>query len=150
MAISTDQFVSVLNDLIETCKDGERGFRESAEAVQNPAVRDLFLQCSTQRAKYAQELQAHVLKLGQAPETSGSASGTLHRGWINLKSAMTGRDDQAIINEAERGEDVAMETYQAALAKDMPSDLKAVIAKQYSGVQAAHDQVRALKHGQTL
>ncbi|MBC8166591.1 MAG: PA2169 family four-helix-bundle protein [Bryobacteraceae bacterium] len=147
MALSTDDFIGVINDLIETCKDGEKGFREAAESLQDPAVRSMFMEYAQQRATYAQELQAEVSKLGKTPETSGSTGGAIHRGWINLKSAITGKNDKAIIDEAESGEDIAVESYQKALTKDIPADLKSIVERQYKGVQEAHNKVRALKHG---
>lgn len=146
MAASTSEFTGVINDLIETCKDGEKGFRDAAEGIQDANVRTLFMEYAQQRAEYARELQSAVTSLGQDAETTGSTAGTLHRGWLNLKSAITGKNDKAIIDEAERGEDVAVDAYQKALAKDIPSDLKAVVQRQYQGVQAAHNRVRDLKH----
>lgn len=146
MALSTSEFVSVLNNLIETCKDGEKGFREAADEVRNPSLRTLFSEYATQRAQYAQELQQTVASLGQSPEQSGSVAGALHRGWIDVKSAITGKDDQAIVNECERGEDMAVSAYRDAMAKDLPSDLKSLVERQYQGVQEAHGRVRDLKH----
>lgn len=148
MALSTTDFISELNDLIETCKDGENGFREAAQEVKNPALKTLFLDFANERAQYASELQQRVTQLGKAPETSGSVAGSLHRRWMDLKAAVTGKSDQAIIEECERGEDIALESYRDALSKDIPSDLKSVIERQYGGVKTAHDKVRDLKHGQ--
>ena len=148
MALSTSDFISVLNDLIETCKNGENGFREAAQEVKHPALKTLFLDYANERGKYAMELQQRVSQLGQVPETSGTVGASLHRRWIDLKSALTGKNDQAIIDECERGEDIAVESYRDALAKDLPSDLKSVIERQFVGVKAAHDKVRNLKHGQ--
>jgi uncharacterized protein (TIGR02284 family) len=148
MALSTSDFISVLNDLIETCKNGENGFREAAEEVKHPSLKALFLDFANERGKYATELQQRVSQLGQAPETTGSVGAVLHRRWIDLKSALTGQNDQAIINECERGEDIAVESYRNAMAKDLPSDLKTLVERQFVGVKAAHDKVRNLKHGQ--
>ena len=146
MAVSTDQFTDILNDLVETCKDGEKGFREAAEGITDTSTRSMFLRYAQERAEYARELQSEISRLGGTPDTDGSASGALHRGWINLKSAITGHNDKAIVDEAERGEDIAVESYQKALAKDIPSDLKSIVERQYKGVQAAHNEVRNLKH----
>ncbi|MBC7928210.1 MAG: PA2169 family four-helix-bundle protein [Bryobacteraceae bacterium] len=146
MATSTDEFIGTLNDLIETCKDGEQGYRDGAEGMTDPQISELFLKYAQQRAEYARELQSHVSKLGKMPETSGSAAGAIHRGWLNIKAAVTGKDTKSVVDEAERGEDIAVDTYQKALAKDLPSDLKAVVERQYIGVQEAHDKVRTLKH----
>ena len=145
MAASTGEFISTLNNLIETCKDGENGFRESAEGVQDPSLRSVFTEYQQQRSQFATELQQQVAKLGKAPEDSGSVVAAMHRGWINLKSAVTGKDDLAILEEAERGEDSAVKNYKQALLEDIPADLKSLIQTQYSGVQKAHDQIKALR-----
>lgn len=145
MAIDTGDIRSTLNSLTETCKDGEEGFRSAAENVKRSDLRSLFQKYSSQRAQFAAELQAEVAKLGGSPETGGSVAGAAHRGWLNLKSAITGNDDAAIISECERGEDVAKEAYSKALAKDLPSDLQAIVRRQYNEVLQAHNQVRSLQ-----
>ena len=145
MATDTKEIYSTLNDLVETCKDGEQGFRTAAESVKNSTVRSLFESFSSQRAKFAGELQMEVSRLGGTPEQSGSVSGAAHRGWMNIKSAVTGEDEAAIINEAERGEDVAVKSYRDALAKDLPNDVRNLVERQYREVQDAHNQVRSLQ-----
>lgn len=145
MANSTDDFVRCLNDLIETCKDGERGYRDAADGVQRSDLKAVFNEYARQRTQFASELQRHVTRLGGEAETSGSASGALHRGWINLKSAITGRDDEAILNEVERGEDEAVHAYQKALEEDLPSDLRSVVEDQYRDVLEAHNRIRAMR-----
>lgn len=145
MAASTKDFVSVLNNLVETCKDGEQGFREAAEAVHNQEVRSTFQRYAQQRAQFASELQVEVARIGGEPEKSGSTGGALHRGWINLKSAITGKQEHAILEEAERGEDVAVDAYRDALAKDLPSDIQGIVRRQFEAIQEAHRTVRALR-----
>ena len=105
-----ENIVSILNDLIKTSKDGEQGFRACAEGASSPELSALFQKAATRCAEGAQELQSEVQKLGGDPASGSSVSGTLHRGWLNVKSAVTGKDNQAILNEAERGEDVAMKS----------------------------------------
>src|SRR5919108_547461 len=105
--MDTDKVVSILNGLIATCKDGEEGFRTAAEGLKDPGTKSLFLQFSRERGEMARELEAEVRRLGRDPDESGSMSGAIHRGWMNIKSAITGKNDSSIISEAERGEDVA-------------------------------------------
>lgn len=111
MTLDTKEVISTLNDLIETCKDGEKGFRVCAEDITRPELKTLFNQRAGECAQAAQELQAIVIRLGGNPEDSTSMAGDLHRRWVDLKSAITGKDDEAILNECERGEDVAKRSY---------------------------------------
>lgn len=145
MADFKDDQISILNDLIETSKDGEKGFREAAEAVKDPQLKTLFLKYSGQRQEFARELQAEARRLGGDPDDTGSVSGSLHRGWMNFKTAISGKDDSAIISEAERGEDAAVETYEKALQKNLSVDLEQIVRRQYSEVKAVHDRVRSLE-----
>lgn len=144
--IDNKQTVSVLNDLIETCKDGEEGFRTCAEDIRRPELKTLFTTRARQCAEAAAELQQLVRQLGGDPETDTSVGGDLHRRWVDLKSAITGKDDESILNECERGEDVAKRNYQKALEKDLPAQIKTVVQRQYEGVLRNHDEVRALRN----
>ena len=142
---STSDITSTLNELIETCKDGQEGFKQAAEGVERSDLKSLFFEFSQQRAHFAGELQEMVQSLGEEPETSGSTAGALHRGWINLKAAITGKDEQAVLNECERGEDSAKNTYKDALEKPFPTAILNVIRDQYESIQMAHDRVKALR-----
>src|SRR6476619_6866390 len=113
--ISNDEIISTLNELIEICKDGQEGFRQAAEGVERSDLKSLFYEFSQQRAQFTGELQNLVQGLGGNPGNSGSLAGSVHRGWIKIKAAVTGKDDAAILNECERGEDSAKNTYKEAL-----------------------------------
>ncbi|HTI36217.1 MAG TPA: PA2169 family four-helix-bundle protein [Vicinamibacterales bacterium] len=136
--------VSTLNNLIQTCHDGQNGFKTAAESVKDIHVKGLFERFSRQRAEMARELETEVRKLGGTPSTSGSVSGTLHHGWMNIKSIVTGGDDSAIIAEAERGEDAAKDAFATALKEALPAGARELIEQQAAIVKAAHDEVRAL------
>lgn len=137
--------ISTLNNLIQTVKDGENGFRTAAEAVKDPQVKAAFLEYANQRAQMTRELQDEVRGLDGDPEKSGSVSASLHRGWMDIKSAVTGKDEHAIIAEAERGEDVAKAQYEKALKEPLPTQVLALVQRQASLVRAAHDRVRAME-----
>ncbi|CAN5480634.1 PA2169 family four-helix-bundle protein [soil metagenome] len=144
-SMSNDDVISTINGLIETCKDGQEGFKQAAEGVESSQLKTAFYDFGQQRAQFAGELQNLVRELGGDPEQSGSFTGTLHRGWINIKSAVTGQDEGAILNEAERGEDAAKSAYKDALEQNLPANVVSVIQKQYTAVQAAHDNVKAMR-----
>jgi len=142
---SNEEVISILNDLIETCRDGQNGFQTAADSVKNPELKSLFYSYSQQRAKFVGELQDEVRHLGGDPETAGSVAASLHRGWIDIKSAVTGGDDGAIISECERGEDAAVSTYRDALDKDLPASVRSIVERQFASVKEAHDRIRSLE-----
>jgi uncharacterized protein (TIGR02284 family) len=146
MAVTSGDIASTLNNLIQTCKDGSDGFREAAKGVQDDELRDLFTRYSQQRAQFATELQDEVTKLGDSPETSGSLAASLHRGWINIREAITGNSEAAVLDECERGEDIAVDAYQDALKQSLPADVQSVVQRQYMQVKEAHDRVRSLRN----
>lgn len=140
------KIASHLNDLIDVCKDGENGFRKAAEDVKDPELKTLFLRFSQQRSDFAGDLQSAVADLGVKPETDGTARAAMHRGWIGVKSAITGRDDKAVIDECETGEDVAKDTYERVLQEgNLSGMLRSLVMRQYEQVKAAHDNIRALQ-----
>jgi uncharacterized protein (TIGR02284 family) len=136
--------VSVLNDLIETCKDGANGFRTAAAAVKNADAKTLFTSRVPAIEGAAAELQALVRRLGGDAETTGTVAAAVHRGFIGLKAAVTGSDEAAIITECERGEQLAVKSYEDALEKDLPADVAAVVERQYRGAVQNLERVRAL------
>lgn len=143
--------IDVLNDLIEYSKDGAKGFRESADDVKNTQLKTFFATRAAECETAASELQSEVRRLGGDPETSTSVTGDLHRGWVNFKSMLTGKDETAVLNEVERGEDYALKAYKEAREKLAKYQLSAsdsayqLVEKQLQGVQRNHDQVKALR-----
>lgn len=140
-----DDVESVLNELIETSIDGEKGFLKAAEDAHDAELKSLFTQCAQRCRQGAAELQTQVRAQGARPESSGSAAGALHRGWISVRKALSSRDDKAILEECERGEDYAKAAYKKGLGKDLPADIRAIVERQYQGVIANHARVRSLR-----
>ncbi len=140
-----DDVESVLNELIETSKDGEKGFMKAGKDAHDAELKTLFTQCAQRCREGAAELQLQVSAQGGTPKETGSATAALHRGWISLKEAVSSRDDKAILEECERGEDYAKAQYKKALEKDLAANVRAIVERQYQGVIANHDRVRALR-----
>jgi len=144
--MSNDDVVDTLNDLIETCKDGEYGFQTCAEHVQAEELRSVFTQRAAECQRAASELQSLVTQFGGSADEGGSASGAVHRGWVSLRGSLTGYSDQAMLDECERGEDAAVARYRKALKdEDLPESVRSVILRQFQGVQRNHDQIKQLR-----
>jgi uncharacterized protein (TIGR02284 family) len=140
-----EDVISALNDLIETALDGQKGFEACARHARAPELKSVFTTRAAECERAAQALEAQVSALGGRANHHGSAAGALHRGWLALRGALTPFDDHAMLEECERGEDVALRQYRKALEKDLPPDVRSLVARQCEGVQRNHDQIRALR-----
>ena len=138
--------ISTLNTLIETTVDSITGYEDSASNVENERLREIFRQRATERQQVVEDLRGEVRRLGGTPEDSGTFLGKAHQRFEDLKAAITGRDEQAIVNEVERGEDYIKGKYEAAL-NELTGDSRSVVERAYQSVREGHDQISALKHG---
>jgi uncharacterized protein (TIGR02284 family) len=137
--------LSVIEDLIETCKDGQKGYQDAASHVKRPDLKTYFNEQSLERSRFAGELQAELPRLGEPDKkVSGSVSAALHRAWIDTKVSL-GAGDKAILESVEAGEDNAKEAYQKALSGSLPTNVAEIIRSQAASVQKAHDKVRMLR-----
>ena len=142
--MNNNEVISILSDLIETCKDGEECFRDAAEHIANSEFRRLFSIFVQQRAQFVQELQAEINRLGGDSSKVVGIGGKLHRTWMNLKSAVV-RDEASIISECQREEESAVNDYQEALKADLPLDVQYVVKRQYMDIKDAYDRIRILQ-----
>lgn len=144
--METKEVIKVLNSLIETSKDGEYGFRLCAEHAQSHQIKQLFFTRADNCSQAAAELQTLVIQYGGKAETEGSTAGSLHRGWVAVKGTLAGYSDLKMLEEAERGEDSALERYRDALRHDdLPPDVRSLVERQFQGVKQNHDQMRNLR-----
>ncbi len=140
--------ISTLNTLIATTIDSVTGYEDSAQNIDNDRFREIFRQRADERQKVVEQLRAEVRRLGGDPEDSGSFMGKAHQRFEDLKAAITGRDEKAIINEVERGEDYLKEKFEAALSDgDLAGESRSVVEEAFQSVRAGHDQISQLKHG---
>lgn len=141
----TDNAIGILNGLIETCRDGETGFKTAADGADRADLKSVFSELSTERGRCAEALSTVVRSLGGEPHDSGHIAGALHRSWINLKTAISGNDDKAILEECEKGEDYAKQRFTDALKESLPANVRAEVERAAATVKRAHDRVRDLR-----
>jgi uncharacterized protein (TIGR02284 family) len=136
---------AVLNHLIETCKDAERGFRHVALHATNPAVKSLFLDIASQRGGFAADLLPYAQRLGGPREADGTATAALHRTWIDLRSALTRDDQVAVVQEAERGEHFSLGVYKEAFEGMLPPSVRGLVESQYAELRQTGERLRELE-----
>ena len=136
---------STLNDLIETCRDGQTGFKEAAENVKSPDLKTFFNQIATERAQFVNELQLEVRALGGEPQKIGTAAAAFHRAWLDIKGTFVGKDDHSILSECEKAEDSTVEAYQYALKMGLQTKILSTVERQFQSIKLVHDRVKRMR-----
>ena len=140
--------ISTLNTLIATTIDSVTGYEDAADNSESGRFQEVFRKRATERQRVVEDLRSEVRRLGGNPEDDGSFMGKTHQRFLDLKAAITGRDEQAIINEVERGEDYLKEKFETALNSDaLSGESRAAVERCYQSVREGHDQRSQLKHG---
>jgi uncharacterized protein (TIGR02284 family) len=145
---NNNKTISILNGLIETCKDAEKGYWEASEAMIYGFHRVLLQDYARQRTIFTADLQALVRTLGGIPDRKGTAAGNLHRGWMNLRRTMEDKNDKVIALECERGESIALKHYRDALKSDLPEQIKSVLEKQCAVIRSTRQRVHVMAQDQ--
>jgi uncharacterized protein (TIGR02284 family) len=140
-----DEVMTNLNRLIEVCLDGQKGYREAADHIDDSDYKRMFTELSQQRARFAVELQTLVASMGEMPNDDSSTRAALHRALIDVKAAVTGGGTKAVLQEVERGEDIAVDAYQEIIDMALPATAQELIQRQYAAVKEAHDRMKALR-----
>jgi len=145
--LNSSHDVSTLNSLIATTLDSVNGYREASADAESGRFQSIFTNRAAEREQCVSSLREAVRRLGGEPEDDGTALAGAHRAFVNLKSAVTGRDDQAIINEVERGEDHIKSKFEAALDDNqLGAEARAAVTAAWGSVKSGHDEMSALKH----
>jgi uncharacterized protein (TIGR02284 family) len=137
--------ISVVENLIETNKDGQKGYQDAAEHVKRPDLKTYFNEQSLERSRFVGELEGELVRLGKPDKkVSGSASASMHRAWLDTKVALGG-GDKTVLESVEAGEDRAKDTYNEALSGSLPGNVMEIVRLQAASVQRAHDKAKMLR-----
>lgn len=139
----TGNDITILNSLVKTLNDSIQGYQESAKDIGNQRYQSMFQDRAMERQKVVTKLQAEVGRLGGDPSDGGSLLGSAHHIFLNMKSAITGKDDQAILAEVQRGEEYLREKFDTALAdSDLSSSARQVVEQAAQSVRQGADSIR--------
>ncbi len=142
-----NETTTTLNTLISTLVDSVEGYQKSAADVENPRYAEMFNARAQERQSAITHLQAAVAAEGGNPEDDGSTAGTVHRFFESLREAVSTRDDKAIVDEIERGEDYLKAKFTKAMEHaDLSPQGRQAVDTAWQSVKAGHDEMRDLKH----
>ncbi len=134
----TEEISNKLNELLIKNYDAEKGYLNAIDNIENDRLKMFFKRRANERSEFAKELRTEILRYGELPEDSGSFKGTMHRNWMSLKSLFSSNNEQAIIEEAIRGEKASLEEYKDLLKdRTLPPTIDSLLLKHKSAIQAA-------------
>lgn len=146
METRNEKVVSVIRELAEFVNDGVMGYKKGAEETKDEHLRSFCYIHSAERSRFLNELNNILRRHGEDPEKSGTFKGALYRQWMDVKAALTGRDDDSIINSCLYGEEWAIKAYKDALEnRDIPYDIRQMLEEQYRACQQAYNELKQMK-----
>ncbi|AEH01156.1 PA2169 family four-helix-bundle protein [Lacinutrix sp. 5H-3-7-4] len=140
----TEEISNKLNELLVKNYDAEKGYIDAYQNVESNDLKMFFKRRASERSEFAKELRTEILQYGQIPEDSGTFKGTMHRNWMNLKNTFSSNNEEAILEEAIRGEESSLEEYNTMITeKNLPPTIDNLIAKHRDAIQSAINTEKA-------
>lgn len=141
-----EKIVSALSELAMFVKDGKVGYKKAADETKDAKLKGFCMGESEKRAKFLAELNSVITRHGGNPENCDTVKGKLYHQWMDIKSALTGRDDEAIIGSCIYGEEWAIKAYHEALeCKDLTPDVRMLVEKQHEACHTAYSELKKMK-----
>ncbi len=142
----SDEIAKKLNTLLEKNYDAEAGYKKAAEDVKNPTLKTYFQSRAKDRYDFGHELKDEIRSFGKEPDKGTSLTGDLHRAWMDLKSAFSSDKEEAILEEAIRGEKAAVKDYNEIINdREVPPSTSNILIKQRNSVEEALIKAKALE-----
>ncbi|MCH8568992.1 MAG: PA2169 family four-helix-bundle protein [Balneolales bacterium] len=144
----TEQCIKVLNDLVVINNDRIEGYETAGKNTNEAELRTMFTKFAKTSHNCHQDLVIEITKLGGKPEEGTKISGKFFRAWMDVKSALTGKDREAILNSCEQGEEKAIETYKDTLSKEskhLSLDQQRMVQKHFGLIKADQSEIRLMQ-----
>ncbi|APQ18169.1 ferritin-like domain-containing protein [Maribacter hydrothermalis] len=146
MSSYTETVGNKLNSLLEKTNDAEKGFKKAAEHADNPNLKAYFDRKSMERKSFGNDLKSEIKTFGQEAEKGGSASGTLHRGWMDVKAWLSADNDESMLEEAITGEKAALDEYKEVLKEtSLPTSTATLLTQQLSTISSDLSKIKRLE-----
>ena len=139
----SEEISNKLNELLVKNYDAEKGYLNAIENVESDRLKMFFKRRASERSEFAKELRTEILRYGEIPEDSGSFKGAVHRNWMSLKSTFSSNNEEAVLEEAIRGEEASLEVYNDLIKeRHLPPTIDALLLKHKNAIQAAINTVK--------
>ncbi|MFU8860739.1 MAG: ferritin-like domain-containing protein [Cyclonatronaceae bacterium] len=136
-----------LNKLVEINNDRIEGYEKASENTEERDLQELFSMFKQTSRKCQRELISEISKLGKKPTVGTTTSGKFFRTWMDVKSALTGKDRKAVLNSCEYGEENADKTYQSVLDDEseyLNHEQQSMIREQQKMLKADQGKIKSM------
>jgi uncharacterized protein (TIGR02284 family) len=143
----TEKTAEVLNELTQFVNDRIEGYRTAAKETKDPAHKAYYNELVNESQKFSNELNSTLSRVGGDTQHDTTAKGKIYRGWMDVKAAVTGKDEEDIIDSNLYGEEWAQKAYNDALDHkgELPAEIVQMVEKQKQASLAACEHLRQMK-----
>lgn len=149
MTMSNRRVLRALSSLYRIVEASERGYAVAAANVDNRGLKLLFKSFAQQRANFKTEIFKELQRLDEHVQPPrGSVLAIIHRGRIDIFAALTIGDEnveKVVLKEVVFGEGVALRAYKSTLKKDLPPEVREMVAHQFEEARRVVEQVNLMR-----
>ena len=139
----TEEVAKKLNNLLEKNYDAEKGYKDAAEQIENPKMKDFLQKQAQKRYDFGHEIKTEIKNYGEQPDKGGSAKGTVHRAWMDLKAAVASSSEEQVMEEVQRGEQSAINEYNEVISEtSLPPSVQQILTKQRDQIVEAQQSAK--------
>ncbi|WP_339684705.1 PA2169 family four-helix-bundle protein [uncultured Nonlabens sp.] len=142
----TKEVSEKLNDLLTKNYDAEAGYKLAKDKVNSSRIKDFFTDQAQERYNFGHELKEEIRNYGESPDKGTSLKGDAHRTWMKFKSAFSTNNEEAILEEAIRGEKTALEEYNSIISETaFPPSTKNMLTSHRNTILNSLSRVTAME-----
>ena len=146
MEYTNEELEKRLHDIFEKNVDAQKGYDNAAENAESYDLGFFFQNKSKERESFNKELLKEIRVHYGEPDKSGSATGVMHRAWMDIKSFFSGNNDESMLEECIRGDTAAAKEYEEILEnEDLPMTIATIIRDQNMRIQADLNKIKSLE-----
>lgn len=144
--MSHNSIENSLNTLLTRNYDAEKGYANVSEKVDHPEMRSFMLNNSNERREFGKQIKDILNSHGLEIHKGSSIVADMHRAWIDLKGLLSQNSDKAILEEATRGEELAIDDYKKAIDNpEISPEDKRVLSDHLKSIMSSYEQLSKLK-----
>lgn len=142
----TEKMSSKLNELLEKNYDAEKGYKKAAENVENTKLKQFFKEQAQKRYDFGHEIKNEIKNYGESPDKGGSATGAMHRTWMDIETAFSSNNEETILEEVQKGEKAAIEEYNEVIQDTtLPPTTQKILTNQRDTIQSACQSAKSFE-----